>query len=263
MAAAVSQRAHLARLIRVGLALGLGLALLACQPSPPQHVTVLAASSLQDVINPLLERIEREQGVSVRAAFAASSTLARQIQAGASADIFLSADVVWMDALQEAGHVNPGSRTQQVGNELVLVTSQANVSSVRPQQLASLLGDTARLALADPAHVPAGRYARAALELAGVWEDVAGRVVRADNVRAALALVARGEAAFGVVYRTDVALAPRVRIVAHFDASAQSPVRYSFALLRDAPHPQARDVFNALTDTRALGEFSAAGFVTP
>lgn len=244
---------------RIVLLLLCTVALAACRPATGP-VTIMAASSLQDVVGELTRRIESEQGVSIRVSYAASSTLARQIQAGAPADIFLSADARWMDELGQRQQVDAASRSDLLTNALVIIAGPNVEPPAGPARLADALSADARLALADPAHVPAGRYARDALQALGIWDEVVGKVVYADNVRAALALVARGEAAYGIVYRTDVALTPSVRVAGRLAASQRAPIRYSFAVLATAPHPQARNVFEALIDKRAQQVFRDAGF---
>ncbi|MFK7886656.1 MAG: molybdate ABC transporter substrate-binding protein [Gammaproteobacteria bacterium] len=223
----------------------------------------MAASSLQDVLTPVITRIEAQVGVTVRVAYAASSTLARQIQAGAPADIFLSADVRWMDELAREQRIDPAFRAEAIGNSLVLICTQPMDTAFGVQQLAKHLGDSGKLVLADPAHVPAGRYARDALQRAGVWQHLSSQVVLADNVRAALTLVDRGEAKCGVVYNTDVQLAPGVHIAAHLAPNKKRPIRYSFALLASAPHPDARRAFELLVDDDSLAMFATAGFLLP
>ncbi|MFK8017835.1 MAG: molybdate ABC transporter substrate-binding protein [Gammaproteobacteria bacterium] len=235
----------------------------ACGNSKPV-VTVLAASSLQDVV-PLI--LADANLTDVRVSYAASSTLARQIEAGAPADIFLSASTDWVDRLAQSERIVASSREQFLGNRLVLVAHPDALSTTStlnmPADLPLALGADARLAIGDPAHVPAGRYAKAALNQIGVWSALESRCALADNVRAALALVARGEAPFGVVYATDAALEPGLRVVADLSAETSGNVAYAFALV-NRPRPQATDtVYRALTGSMARERFRAAGFLLP
>ena len=170
-----------------------------------QEVLVFAAASLQDAFDAVIEEYQAQGGGEVSASYASSSTLARQIEQGAPADVFISANPEWMDYLEERGLLRAGSRTDLLGNGLVLVAPPESETTVEIAPGFDLAGalDGGRLAMGDPDHVPAGIYGRAALESLGVWQAVEPQVARADNVRAALALVARGEAPLGMVYRSD------------------------------------------------------------
>lgn len=199
--------------------------------------TVFAAASLTDALRALGTEWASRGNPAPRFSFAASSTLARQIEQGAPADLFLSADEPWMDYLQTRNLVVEATRISPVGNALVLVAPEGGARPVelgRGTHLAALLGPAGRIATGDPAHVPVGRYARAALEWMGQWEAIAPRLARADNVRAALLLVERGEAPFGIVYTTDAAAARGLRVVGSFPAGSHPPVTYPFALTRRA-----------------------------
>ena len=186
-------------------------------------VTVFAAASLKNALDAQARRFEAATGKRVVIAYAGSNALARQIEAGAPADVFVSADTEWMDHVEARKLVVPGTRVDLVGNALVLVApadSAVSVSIGPSFALAKALG-AGRLAMANPDSVPAGKYGRRALESLGVWSSVERQVARADNVRAALALVSRGEAPLGIVYRTDALADPGVRIVGTFPASTQ------------------------------------------
>lgn len=194
-------------------------------------LVVFAAASLTDCVRELSDAFEKS-GITVKTSFAASSTLARQIENGAPADIFLAADLQWMDYLQERKLIDPASRHDLLGNRLVLVAPAA--SSIRLKiaphfDLGGALG-TGRLATGDPDSVPAGRYARDALITLGVWNVVEAHLVRAENVRAALAFVDRGEVPLGIVYRTDALIDKRVKIVDVFPAESHPPIVYPIAL---------------------------------
>jgi molybdate transport system substrate-binding protein len=196
-------------------------------------ILVFAAASLTDVLEKLGADFGKSTGIGVKFVFAASSVLARQIEAGAPADIFFSADRDWMDYLQTRKLIQAESRRDLLGNQLVLVAPAASTLSLKiaPQfELAAALGGKGRLATGDPDSVPAGRYARASLTTLGVWNSVADRLVRAENVRAALAFVERGEVPLGIVYRTDALSDKGVRIVDTFPAGSHPPITYPIAL---------------------------------
>jgi len=199
-------------------------------------VLVYAAASLANVLGDLDKAFTARTGIRVTSSLAASSTLAKQIEAGAPADVYFSADLQWMTYLEQRGLLRPGSRHDVVGNSLVLIAPASSSLRVRIApgfDLARLLGG-GRLAVADPDSVPAGIYAREALQKLGVWDSVVPRLVRAENVRAALAYVARGDAPLGIVYRTDALVEKGVRIAGAFPANSHSPIVYPAALTR---HP--------------------------
>jgi len=185
-------------------------------------VMVFAAASLTDSLKAVAEAYKAKTGISITLSFGASSTLARQIEQGAKADIFFSADSDWMDYLQSKNLLAQGTRKDLLGNQLVLVAGPdaSPAPRVAPHfDLAGALGDR-RLAVADPASVPAGKYAKAALTSLGVWNQVASKLAPAENVRVALEYVARGEAPYGIVYATDAKVAPGVRVDGVFPRAA-------------------------------------------
>ncbi len=199
-------------------------------------IVIFAASSLTDVLGQLGAGFENSTGIPVKLSFAASSALARQIENGAPADVFFSADVDWMDYLQARKLVAPGTRRNVVGNRLVLIAPAASTVRLKIEPgflLAEALG-RGRLATGDPDSVPVGRYARAALTKFGVWNSVAGRIAGAENVRAALSLVDRGEVPLGIVYETDAFIDKAVRIVDTFPADSHPPIVYPIALTATA-----------------------------
>lgn len=201
----------------------------------PTPLLVYAAASLADALADIDKAFTVRTGIHVTSSLAASSTLAKQIEAGAPADVYFSADLQWMGYLQQRGLLRAGSR-DVVGNSLVLIAPAARRLRVQiaPHfDLANLLGD-GRLAVADPDSVPAGIYAREALENLGVWSSVVPRLVRAENVRVALEYVARGDAPLGIVYRTDALAEKRVRIVGIFPGDSHPPIVYPAALTRHA-----------------------------
>jgi molybdate transport system substrate-binding protein len=195
------------------------------------ELLVFAAASLTNVLDELAANWEKMSGIRVRLSFAASSALARQIEAGGSADVFLSADPEWMDYLSTKNLIDEASRRDLVGNRLVLIAptdSTAKLEIAPGFRLAKALAG-GRLAIADPDVVPAGRYARIALTNLGAWEQVADKLVRAENVRAALTYVARGEAPLGVVYSTDAQIDDNVRVVGSFPDSSYPAITYPAA----------------------------------
>jgi molybdate transport system substrate-binding protein len=218
--------------VRASLACLAASLLAACGGDRPARdsITVYAAASLRDVLPAVARAWESQGGLPVRFSFDATSRIVPQVLEGAPADAVVCADAPWMDALEEAGMVAPGSRVAIATNELVFVTA---VGRPPPESPAGLPGDLAQVALAGE-NVPAGRYARAALETAGVWGAVEPRVVRAGDVRLALAWVSSGEADGGVVYRTDARSDPRVAVAFAFPAGSHPPVAYPAAVVRGA-----------------------------
>lgn len=236
---------------------------LAGAAEPP--LTVFAAASLTDVLGQVGKAYTAATGRDVRFSFAASSVLARQIESGAPADVFVSADQEWMDYLQQRGLIAADTRKDIVSNTLVLVAPADSRTTLRIAPgfpLAASLGEKGRLAVADPDTVPAGRYARAALGKLGVWDSVAGRLVPADNVRTALNFVARGEVPFGIVYGTDARGESRVRLVDTFPPDSHAPIHYPAAALARAG-ADARSFASFLSGPEARADFDKAGFGTP
>jgi molybdate transport system substrate-binding protein len=224
-------------------------------------VLVFAAASLKTALDAIAAEWHRETGKAATISYAASSTLAKQIDNGAPAELFISADQDWMDYLQQRKLIDPNTRVDLLGNRLVLIApadSAARVTIARGFPLAALIGD-GRLAMGDPGAVPAGRYAKAALTALGVWPAVAGRIAAAENVRAALLLVARGEAPLGIVYRTDAAAEPAIRIVGTFPPDLHPPIVYPMALtIAASPDAAAFGAYLRGPTARAL--FEAQGF---
>jgi molybdate transport system substrate-binding protein len=229
------------------------------------EILIFAAASLSEVMPALAARMPPER--QARFSFAASSTLARQIEQGAPAHLFISADEAWMDYLVQHGRVDAASRRVVAGNRLVVVRpGHAKADAALPETTAALrdaLGPgrdgVDRIATGDPAHVPAGRYAQAALMRLGLWPETAPRLVRADNVRSALTFVERGEAAAGIVYATDARAARGVHIAARFPLGSHPPIRYPAACVVGAPRA-ARDFLDAIRSAAAQPIWRAAGF---
>jgi len=229
--------------------------------APGGRVLIFAAASLQTVLDGLMPVIGRETGTDIAASYAASSALARQIENGAPADLFISADLDWMDYVAARGLIQSSTRTNLVGNELVLIAPAGSSTqlTIRPGlPLAAAIGSR-RIALADPDAVPAGKYAKAALTSLGVWNAIAPRVAAAENVRAALVLVSRGETPFGIVYRTDAAADPGVRVVDTLPAGTHPPIVYPVALTSRAS-ARAAAVLTALQTPAAMAAFAREGF---
>jgi molybdate transport system substrate-binding protein len=227
-------------------------------------VLIFAAASVQTALDELAGPIEKATGARVKMSYAASSALARQIENGAPAAIFISADLDWMDYLSERKLVRPESRSNLLGNRLVLIAPKGAGTELKIEKgfgLAAALGRE-RLALANPEVVPAGKYARAALESLGVWDGVASRIAAAENVRAALVLVSRGEAPFGIVYLTDARIDPGVVVVDTFPESSHPAITYPVALL-PAASPAASKVLEFLKSPAARTVFERQGFTVP
>jgi molybdate transport system substrate-binding protein len=248
------------------LALGLVLAAIGISPpavADPGGVVVFAAASLKNVLDGINADNQKAGGKHAAISYAASSTLAKQIENAAPADIFISADLKWMDYLDDKHLIDHASRVNLLGNALVLIApkdSKASVTIAPNFPLAQLLGADGKLAMADPTAVPAGIYGKAALTKLGVWGSVSGRVAAAENVRAALALVSRGEAPFGIVYKTDAAVDPSVKIVATFPPDSVPPIIYPMALIASSKNPDAKAFAAYLRSPAAKAAFEKAGF---
>jgi len=217
--------------LRVAGILALGVLLLA-RAAAAETVTVFAAASLKDALDENVKAYQAKANDRIVVSYAASPALAKQIEAGAPADLFISADLDWMDYLEQRRLIRSDTRRNLLRNRLVLIApadSKVSVNIAPGFPLATLLGD-GRLAMANPDAVPAGKYGKASLEALGVWKDVQSRVAAAENVRAALVLVSRGEAPLGIVYRTDAAADPKVRIVGLFPENSHPPIIYPAAL---------------------------------
>jgi len=236
----------------------------ASRAAATDEVTVFAAVSLQTALEAIARRWRERSGRGVRFSFASSSALARQIEQGAPAAIFASADEQWMDHLQGRGLIVPATRVSLLGNRLVLVVPAARAASVdlRPGfNLAALLGADGRWVTGDPSHVPVGRYAQQALTTLGVWPFAQTRLVRAENVRAALALVERGEALAGIVYATDAAASTRVHVAGTFAADSHAPISYPFAVVTRNDSAAAREFLQFLGSAEAREAWRSHGFI--
>lgn len=238
------------------------LAALAPSAHAQREVTVFAAASLTNALQEISSAFTRATGIRVKLSFAASSTLAKQIEAGAGAQLYFAADEAWMAYLGKRGLIDASSRRAFLGNRLAVV-----VPADRPLEL-RIGADRAwlarlpdgRIATGDPIHVPVGRYAEQALKKLGVWSDIAPRLARADNVRNALVLVERGEAAAGIVYRTDAAASAKVAIAGLLPEDAHEPITYPVALTKAPGQGDARALLEFLTGPAARSIYAKHGF---
>jgi molybdate transport system substrate-binding protein len=238
--------------------------LAACGPleQARRPLVVLAASSLQEALTAEAAALAKQGHPRPTLSFAASSALARQVQSGAPADLFVSADERWMDILEKGGSLRPGTRRDVVGNRIVLIAPKGRAATIdlaRPASFQAALGD-GKLALADPDAVPAGRYGKAALEKLHAWDPLADRLAIAENVRAALKLVESGEAPLGIVYATDAAASAKVRVVASFPESSHPPIRYPVAILAASTNAQASSFEDFLLSPQGQAIFARYGF---
>lgn len=226
-------------------------------------IVVFAAASMKNALDEIADAYARETGrPAPKLSYAASNTLAKQIEQGAPADLFVSADLDWMDYAQAKGLIRPETRVTLLSNRLVLVApkdSGVAVTLAPGLDLAAALGG-GRLAMGNVEAVPAGKYGRAALERLGAWEGVKDRVAQAESVRAALLLVSRGEAPLGVVYRTDAAADPAVRIVGSFPENAHPPIVYPVAITTESRNPDAAAFLAYLRGPAARAAFERQGF---
>ena len=232
-------------------------------PAAADEVVVFAAASLRTALDLVAADFQADTGHTVTISYAGSNALATQIIQGAPADIYLSAAENWMDAVQNAGLIVPGTRSDLLGNALVLIAHGQGIApiTIGPGfDLAGLLGD-GRLSMAMVDAVPAGQYGKEALVNLGLWAGVAGAVVQSDNVRAALRFVSAGEAPFGIVYATDAGADDNVSIVATFPADSHPPIVYPAALLTGAADAGDRAFFDVLSSDAAIATFAAQGFV--
>ena len=249
--------------LRYALAAALALGLAAPALAQPAPVTVFAAASLKNALDDVNAAYTAQTHAPVRASYAASSALARQIEQGGPADVFISADADWMDYLAQKKLIVVATRRDVLANHLALIapaTSSVRLA-IRPGfPLAQALGD-GRLAIAGP-EVPAGKYGRAALQTLGVLDSVKDKLAPAENVRAALAFVAQGEAPLGIVYDTDAKSEPKVRIVGLFPDASHPPIVYPAAVVAASQNPAAAGYLAFLQGPKAAAIFRRYGFIT-
>jgi molybdate transport system substrate-binding protein len=253
----------------LGRSLGLvaALVLAASLPHTPARaqggdLVVFAAASLKNALDDINAQWKKDTGKEAKISYAASSALAKQIENGAPAQMFISADIPWMDYVEKKNLVKADTRSNLLGNRIVLIApaDKANAIDIKPGfDLAKIVGD-GRLAMANVDAVPAGKYGKAALEKLGAWDSVSAKVAQADNVRAALLLVSRGEAPAGIVYQTDAAADPKVKIVGTFPENTHPPIIYPIALTASATSPDAAAFLAYIRSARAKPLFEAQGF---
>ncbi|MEE8333235.1 MAG: molybdate ABC transporter substrate-binding protein [Alphaproteobacteria bacterium] len=240
---------------------------LSCPPTTAgaaERILVFAAASTVEALGASVALYRKTADDDIRLSFAATSALARQIEHGAPADLFLAANTAWMDRLETRKLIVPGSRTPLFGNRLVLIAPRASGLTARLDRkfdLTTLLGPGDRLSIADPDHVPAGAYAKAALEKLGMWQRVSSRLARTPNVRAALALVARGEAVVGIVYGTDAMASRAVRVLDLFPTTSHAPIRYPLAIVAGRDRPGVRALYRFLLSPEAASSHAGFGFM--
>lgn len=232
-----------------------------------QTLTIMAAASMTDAMTEAAQAYQAKTGTHIRLSFASSSVLARQLAAGAPADLYISANEQWMDWLEEQQLLAPGTRQDLLTNALVMIAPEDSPMppfSLTPKTpLLQYLGEDQRLAVGDPSHVPAGIYAQQGLKSLQLWSDIEPRLARADNVRAALALVERGETPLGIVYRTDAQVAQHTQILATFPANSHTPITYPVALMKDHDSTTSRALLKWLSTPEAAAIFARFGFGQP
>jgi molybdate transport system substrate-binding protein len=236
--------------------------LVAARPVAADDVVVFAAASLKNALDDAVGAYQRHQGDKMSVSYAASSALAKQIESGAPADLFISADLDWMDYVEERNLIKPKTRKNLLGNHLVLVApvgSDIKVEIKPGFPLASLLKG-GRLAIADPNLVPAGKYGKAALEKLGVWASIADKLAPADNVRSALFFVSRQESPLGVVYQTDAIADPGTKVVGVFPEETHPPIIYPIALTAAGKSTDAAKFLAFLESAAAKPFFEKQGF---
>ena len=251
------------RRIVLSMALGAALASPIAQATAQSRVVlVFAAASLKNALDEVAAGWQRDTGKKAVASYAGSNALVKQIENGAPADVFMSADLDWMDYGEKHGLIRPGTRVNLLGNRIVLIAPKGSTVSVEIGNgfdlAAALAGG--RLAMGNVDAVPAGKYGKAALEKLGAWDGVKDRVAQAESVRAALVLVARGETPLGIVYRTDAASDPGVSIVGAFPEDSHPPIIYPVALTKDSGNPDAAGFLKYLRSPAARSAFERQGF---
>ncbi|MGE0853276.1 MAG: molybdate ABC transporter substrate-binding protein [Hyphomicrobiaceae bacterium] len=256
-----TRRTWLAR--SAGLMLSLALAC-GAQPVAAQgtDLVIFAAASLKNALDAINAQWQKETGKTAKISYAASSALAKQIEQGAPAQVFISADLDWMDYVAQKNLIKPDTRSNLLGNRIVLIApkDKAQPVDIKPGfDLAKVIGD-GRLSMANVDSVPAGKYGKAALEKLGAWAGVSTRIAQAENVRAALLLVSRGEAPAGIVYQTDAAADPNVAIIGKFPEDTHPPIIYPIALTANASHPDAAAFLAYVKSAKARPIFEAQGF---
>jgi molybdate transport system substrate-binding protein len=231
-------------------------------PASAEDVVGLAAMTLQNVIDDVAGAYEQQTGATVAFSYGPSPALVKQIENGAPVDIFISADSDWMDEAEAKGLIRAGTRINLMSSQLVLIAPRERAMPVKIEPgfpLRDMVGD-GHLIMCDPMMMPAGRYGRAALQSLGVWQTIRDRVANADNVRAALAFVSRGEAPLGIVFDTDAALDTGVKIVGVFPKDSHPPIVYPAAMIGSSEHSEAASFLVFLTSTKAKAIFEKYGY---
>jgi molybdate transport system substrate-binding protein len=236
---------------------------LVAQASAAEKITVFAAASLTNALQDIATQYQKGKDVQVVSSFASSSTLARQIEQGAPADLFISADQQWMDCAIDKQQMVKDTRYTLLGNELVLIAAKSDkqdkIAIDKQTDWAKLLSG-GRLAVGDPDHVPAGIYAKEALEHLGAWRALEPKLARANNVRSAMALVERGEAPLGIVYGSDAVASDKVKVVGVFPEDSHKPVEYPMAMVKDRQNPTVSAFYTYLKGPEAAAIFEHYGF---
>jgi molybdate transport system substrate-binding protein len=228
-------------------------------------IIVSAAASTTEAVNAILADWNDSHDVQARATFASSSALARQIEAGAPVGIYISANAKWMDYLEEKELISPGSRSTLLTNQLVVIapadTPDTNEDFLtQASQWSARLGDL-RLSLGDPAHVPAGMYAKEALQNLGLWDTLEGKLAPGMDVRGALALVERGESPLGIVYKTDASLSQKIKVIETLPLDSHQPIAYPVAMVRDQENAYVQELLGHLSSTESKKTWTHFGFV--
>ncbi|MDQ0321503.1 molybdate transport system substrate-binding protein [Pararhizobium capsulatum DSM 1112] len=253
----------LGRLTKIAVAVTVaGFTTIASPAMADDTVTVFAAASLKNALDAANAEWTKESAKQTTVSYAASSALAKQIESGAPADLFISADLAWMDYVAEKKLIKDDTRSNLLGNRIVLVAPKDGAKTVEIKEgfdLAGLVGD-GKLAMGAVDSVPAGKYGKAALEKLGVWASVEGKVAGAESVRAALALVSRGEAPYGIVYQTDAAADPGVAVVGTFPEESHPPIIYPVAILSESKNADAAAYLEFLKSDKAAAFFTQQGF---
>lgn len=248
---------------RCWLGLAIALSLLPTLAQAQSSVVIFAAASMKNALDEVAATWAKDTGKAApKIAYAASSALARQMEQGAPADLFISADLDWMNYVEGKNLIRNGTRFDLLGNKIVMIAPRdsgtTTLAITGPDLTKALAGG--KLAMGNVAAVPAGKYGKAALEKLGAWNAVKDSIAQADNVRAALILVARGEAPLGVVYSTDAAAEPSVKIVATFPADSHPAIIYPAALTRDSKNADASAFLDFLRSAKARTAFEKQGF---
>jgi molybdate transport system substrate-binding protein len=238
---------------------------LATSIAAAEDILIFAAASTAPALEEVIHQSSKDSGDRVRASYASSGALARQLDNGAPASLYLSANTKWMDWAEKNDLLADGMRTDLLRNRLVLVQPNTGAFELVHRDLVGSLNQVQgeRLAIADPAHAPAGEYAKAALTSLGLWKSLSRQTVRAQNVRAALLLVERKEAPFGIVYQTDAQASKAVRIIGVFPEDSHPPILYGLAIIRNKDNAAARRFYNILKSPNSKKIFRRFGFLPP